>query len=231
MNNLMTIRFRVLSVALVLLGLLGCASTPGGGIISEPSGQGPFPAVIVFHTSGGLRDHEKIYARNLSRQGYVALTVDYFGGTGTNTTDGYEYLIALPNVDPDKIGLVGFSRGGRAALWFASRLSLMDSEHQISGVVNYYIGNAIVPWVKGTKHPPILFLHGEEDETVQPIEITNYCEIQRENGTICDYHIYKGIGHAFTHQTKYNTYDSSTTKDAWKRALAFLDKHVKRESQ
>ena len=227
----MRVGFSIFSVAFVLLGLLGCTSIPGGGTISEPSGQGPFPAIIVFHTSGGLSNYEKIYARNLSEQGYVVLTVDYFGGTGTNTTDGYEYLISLPNVDPDKIGLVGFSRGGRAALWFASRLSLMDSEHQISGVVSYYIGNSIVPWIKGTKHPPILFLHGEEDQMVQPIEITNYCEIQRENGTICDYYIYEGVRHAFDHKSSYGGDNSFAADDARKRAMMFLNEYVKRNKE
>lgn len=227
----MRIRFRTLSVAFVLLGLLGCASTPGGGIISEPSGQGPFPAVIVFHTDGGLRDHEKNYARKLSRQGYVAVAVDWSTGAGTNETDAYEYLISHPNVDPERIGLVGFSKGAGAAFWLASRLSLMQSDYQISGVVSYYVGHSIVHWVQPLRHPPTLFLHGDQDLYVEPFEIINYCQERKKNNVVCDYHIYKGIRHAFTHQTKYNAYDSSTTKDAWKRALAFLDKHVKRESQ
>ena len=78
--------FGIISVALVLLGLLGCASPPGGGTISEPSGQGPYPAVIVLHTKGGLRDHEKNYARNLAGQGYVAIAVNWSSGGGTNIT-------------------------------------------------------------------------------------------------------------------------------------------------
>ena len=226
----MKIRFCVFYAPFVLLGLLGCTSIPGGGSISEPSGQGPFPAIIVLHTSGGLRAHEKNYAKKLSGQGYVATAVNWASGGGTNITDAYEYLVARPDVDPERIGMVGFSKGALSALWFSSRLGLMQSDYQIAGVVNYYIGHSIVPWIVPLKHPPTLFLHGDQDLYVEPIEIVNYCKERREKNVVCDYHIYEGVRHAFTHKTKYNAYDYSATKDAWEKALAFLDKHVKRES-
>jgi dienelactone hydrolase len=227
----MRITLRIFSVAFVLLGLLGCTSTPGGGKISEPSGKGPFPAIIVLHTSGGLRDHEKNYARKLSGQGYVATAVDWSSGGGTNITDAYEYLITRPDVDPERIGLVGFSKGALSVLWLASRLSLMQSDYQISGVVSYYIGHSIVHWIKPLKHPPTLFLHGDQDLYVEPIEIINYCQERKENNVVCEYEIYEGAKHAFTHQTKYRGYDKIVAAAAWNRALAFLDMYVKRESQ
>ena len=231
MGYLMRIRFRILSVALVLLGLLGCTSTPGGGSISEPSGQGPFPAVIVLHSSGGLSDHERNYAQELSGQGYVATAVNLSSGGGTNLTDAYEYLVARPDVDPERIGLVGFSSGATAALWLASRLSLMQSDYQISGVVSYYIGHSIVPWIKPLRHPPTLFLHGDQDGHVEPIEIINYCQDRKENNTVCEYQIYEGVKHAFTHRSRYKGYDKEVAAAAWIRALAFLDMYVKRENQ
>jgi dienelactone hydrolase len=228
----MKIVFPVLSLIFVIFGLLGCTSIPGGGSISKPTGQGPFPAIIVLHTIGGLSDHEKNYARKLSGHGYVATAVNWQSGNGeANIIDTYEYLTTLPGIDPSRIGLVGFSKGGEVALWFASRLGNMNNEHQIAGVVNYYQGSFINPWIQSINHPPTLFLHGDKDEHVEPIEIVNYCELQRKSGSTCDYHFYKGIRHAFTHNSRYNAYDISTTRDAWKRALAFLDKHVKRESQ
>jgi len=227
----MKIGFPVLSLIFVILGLLGCTSVPGGGSILEPSGQGPFPAIIVLHTSGGLSKHEKNYARKLSGQGYVAVAVNWSSGGGTNVTDAYEYLVARPDVDPERIGLVGFSKGALSALWLSSRLSLMQSDYQIAGVVSYYIGHSIVPWIKQLKHPPTLFLHGDKDLYVEPIEIINYCQERKENNIVCEYQIYKGAKHAFDHQSRYKGYDGVVTADAWKRALAFLDKHVKRERQ
>lgn len=227
----MRIRSRILCVAFVLFVLLGCSSIPGGGSISEPSGEGPFPAIIVLHTSGGLTQHERNYAKKLSANGYVATAVNWSSGGGTSVTDAYDYLIARPDVDPDRIGLVGFSKGALSALWLSSRLSLMQSDYNIAGVVSYYIGHSIVPWIKQLDHPPTLFLHGDQDLYVEPIEIINYCQERIENNAVCEYKIYKGAKHAFDHQSPFRGYDGVVTADAWNRALAFLDIYVKRESQ
>ncbi|MDA9982931.1 dienelactone hydrolase family protein [Gammaproteobacteria bacterium] len=224
-----SIKARIVVLALYLFGLQSCATTPGGGSVYEPSGQGRSPAVIVLHTKGGLSGHEKEFAYRLSKQGYVTITVDYFAGDGNNTKHGYEYLTTHPKVDPERIGLVGFSMGAREALDLASRLAISGSDRQISGVVSYYIGNMIVPWIEPLNHPPILFLHGDQDQEVQPIEIINYCKVQKERGTVCDAHVYEGVKHAFDKQSKYGGWDVRATKDAWERTLSFLDKYVKDE--
>jgi len=216
------------ALVLLLLGLQGCATVPGGGNVYTPPDKGNYPAVIIFHSKGGLSSHEENYARLLSKQGYITMTVNMFGGGGTNITDGYEHLIRNPNVDPNRVGLIGFSQGARAALNFGSRLSIMRSEFQISAIVSFYVGNALVPWIQSIKHPPVLFLHGDQDRELQPAEITNYCKIQRESGTICEYHIYEGAKHAFDRQSVYGGKNIKVTKDARQRALTFLDKYVKR---
>ena len=134
-------------------------------------------------------------------------------------------------MDPNRIGVVGFSSGAVSALSLASRQSMMRGEKPITGVVSYYIGFSILQWAEYLEHPPTLFLHGDQDVYVKPFEIIDYCDLQREKGVICDYHIYKGVRHAFNKKSSYNVYDRAATADAWKRALAFLDLHVKRKDQ
>src|SRR5437016_9924225 len=46
------------------------------GMLYTPTGQGPFPAIIVIHEWWGLNDWVKEQASKLSDQGYVALAVD-----------------------------------------------------------------------------------------------------------------------------------------------------------
>ena len=210
---------------LYLTSITVSAAAPGGGKVYAPSKQGRYPAVIVLHGSNGLRSDEGDFAIRLSKQGYVAMTVDYFSGSN-NIAYGYDYLKTHPKVDPNRVGLVGFSRGGRVGLAFASHVAIMSSDQRISGIVNYYIGGSYIgSWPESVEHPPVLFLHGDRDEHMHPREILHYCNIQKQRGAVCEAHIYKGVYHAF--DRVYATWDGRASADAWKRAVAFLDKYVK----
>ncbi len=80
------------------------------GILRKPPGQGPFPAVVLLHTCGGLRAHvSEHWPDFLSAQGYAALAVDSFGSRG---------LGPCPN------DLVPPPRGTRT---FASRAMISDA--------------------------------------------------------------------------------------------------------
>ena len=45
-----------------------------------------------------------------------------------------------------------------------------------------------------------------------------------------EFHIYKGVTHAFTHSSSWGSYDGTATANAFKRALRFLDTHLKGKS-
>ena len=134
-----------------------------------PSGKGPFPAVIVLHTIAGMQPHVLDFASALSRKGYITIAVDYFSGRGKlppnklgysqHIEDTYNYLKTLPMIDPDRIGMVGFSLGPRKALEFSAY-----SNKQIQGIVSYYVGRLYLVPSGRSEYPPILFLHGERDQ-------------------------------------------------------------------
>src|SRR5262249_10273185 len=44
-----------------------------------PPGNGPFPAVLVMHGCGGIRDNHRSWAGRLVGWGYAAVIVDSFG--------------------------------------------------------------------------------------------------------------------------------------------------------
>lgn len=107
------------------------------GTITKPSGQGPFPAVVLVSGSGPqnrngeLLGHKPFWviADFLTRQGIVVLRYDERGvgqseGSFKGTTsqgfaeDARAAMERLPYfefVDPDRIGLVGHSEGGLIA--------------------------------------------------------------------------------------------------------------------
>lgn len=103
------------------------------GLLAKPDGDGKFPAVVLWHTCGGVRPHvAELWPKFLTDLGYVTLTVDSFGprnqqscvkpvnllvGANRHIAAGdvhgaLRYLSTLPYVDARRVAVVGFSWGG-----------------------------------------------------------------------------------------------------------------------
>ena len=98
------------------------------------AGSGRLPVVILQHGSGGLGANVELWAREFNAMGVSTFALDGFTGralTQVNTDqsllgrlnfilDIYRALDILakhPRVDPQRIALMGFSRGGQAVLY------------------------------------------------------------------------------------------------------------------
>lgn len=88
------------------------------------------PAATVFVQHGGNNNKEEMqhYCIELARRGYVAVGVDMYGmgesealsdaewlTMGRGLYDAVRYGVTLPYVDENRISLLGYSRGGKAA--------------------------------------------------------------------------------------------------------------------
>ena len=213
------------ALSLSLVALTGCQVAPVQ--LFTPAASGSYPGVIVLHTSGGLSGHEMGYARQVSNQGYVVAVVDYFAHPGTidNIDLAYTTLREHPNVGSNRIGMVGFSLGAKYAI---DRADLYQRFHkkEVSAIVSYYIGPNL-GFVN--KIPaPTLFLQGEFDDYMKPETLRQHCESNKVPNVPCEVVEYKGTRHAFDQPTsKYNGYDGRARSDAYKRALNFLDTHLR----
>ena len=117
---------------------------PIDGIVAKPDGQGPFPAIVLLHGSGGIYP-PRCYQGALELilgWGYVALLIDSYG-TGRPDGDrwkeysfldqandahaGRQFLATLPYVDRQRIGVIGWSKGGGATLAAAPSLASTGS--------------------------------------------------------------------------------------------------------
>jgi dienelactone hydrolase len=116
--------------------------TPRGGVlpafIVRPDDVGPHPAVVLAHGAGQTREDFLSLAATLARRGVTALTftaaaerstrADVRSGTESFEVDvqlaiddvlairrAIDLLVAQDYVDGDRVGVLGFSRGGQPA--------------------------------------------------------------------------------------------------------------------
>lgn len=97
-------------------------------------GRDRLPAMVLVHGSGGIMDNVDSWSKELNKIGIATFVLDGFTGRGivdvvtdqeqlgmlTMINDTYralELLAKHPRIDPSRIGIMGFSRGGLVALY------------------------------------------------------------------------------------------------------------------
>src|SRR5437899_9884059 len=104
------------------------------GEIRIAQGSGKLPVVVMMHGSSGVSPTTEAWVHQFNAMGISTFVIDGFSGRGLTVVgpnqallgrlnfivDIYrslEILARHPRVDPDRIALMGFSRGGQAALY------------------------------------------------------------------------------------------------------------------
>lgn len=113
-----------------------------------PEAEGDVPVVIVLGGSdGGLSPYTDLIAAMLASRGYATLALAYFGMGLLPPSlsqipleyfgDAIAWLQDQPGIDPERIGVVGVSRGGELAL-------LLGSTYPELKAVVSYVGSGLV---------------------------------------------------------------------------------------
>jgi len=242
----------------VLVALIGCVSTAefksldvskSGeqqiliGKLTKPSGDGPFPAIVLLHGGGGPREYYKAWIDRLRSWGFVTLMVNSYGPRGKSNywtgqgelitpfrraLDAHGaklYLAGLSYVDRDRVAVLGWSHGGM------STLEAVHGSHQ-GGPFRAAI--AFYPYCKPMSkiNAPLLVLIGEKDDWTPAYRCEKFI-LPEENEQEIVLKVYPDAYHSFDQPFSLRTYrghklgrNSSAASDAYDRVRAFLEKYL-----
>ncbi|MBB2927846.1 dienelactone hydrolase [Paraburkholderia silvatlantica] len=132
--------------------------TVAGELRIPRSGTDRLPLVIMLHSSGGVGSSVTDWEEYFLSLGVATFVIDSFSGRGivstindqsqlgrlAQTEDAYRAMAALskhPGIDPNRIVLMGFSRGGQNALYASlSRFQRMHAQPgtQFAAFIAFY---------------------------------------------------------------------------------------------
>ena len=215
-------------------------SSTGQGLLYLPSTPGPHPALIVIHEWWGLNDWIKHEAAGFAAHGYVALAVDlYHGQVATDPETAHELSRGLPqdqgvrdltsalawlakrkDVDPSRIGAVGWCMGGGYAM------QLAIAAPTLKAVAINYGALATDPAALARIHAAVLGNFGGQDRGIPPTAVHAFEAAMQSLGHPVDAKIYPDAGHAFENPNNAAGYRAADAADALARIDGFFQKEL-----
>jgi len=217
--------------------------------VFKPEGDGPFPAVVLAHTCGGIQPHITDRAKELVAGGFAVLVLDSYGSRGhtvlctaagvgaprvyKDTFDALKHLSKMKGIAPDRIYLVGLSLGSFAAASAASPsvAASVGSSLRFRASVGWY-GSCtfdVSPYPKWqlVRHDldkPLLLLMAEKDQETPIGDCFSLLDDLKKQGAPVSWHIYSDATHGWdkSDSSRGYSFNDSVTKDAMRRTLEFL---------
>ena len=219
--------------------------SPGGtsgmmrGYLVQPTGEGPFPSVIIFHENRGLNPYVEDVARRAAVAGFLALAPDGLspvGGYPGNDDDGRtlqrgldpaelsqdminsaRYLQAH-DLSTGRLGATGFCWGGG----MTNRLAVALGEGLSAGVPFY--GAAPATEDVASIRAAMMIQYAETDERINAMW-PDFEAAMQANDVDYRMHMYEGTNHGF-HNNSTPRYNEEAADLAWSRTIDFFTEHL-----
>jgi dienelactone hydrolase len=223
------------------------------GALFKPQGSGPFPAIVYMSGCNGLNfppevQQEKRVIDSYLAKGIATLIVDpftprgekdgvceginektfvqVFTRGGNDVVAALKALKAMPDIDPNRIFLQGYSYGAIASLYATDMKTPGTHDTKVAGVIAYY------PYCYDNidLSVPTLVLIGDKDDFMSVAA----CQAITGKANF-ELVVYPGATHGFTEPFEkpldfdghHLAHDEAATTDAQKRAEAFIAAHLK----
>lgn len=211
------------------------------GYLATPSGEGPFPAVLMIHEWWGLNVDMARLADALAAEGFVVLAPDAFRGSLAQTPQeamaqlrstpqeqiasdldaALDYLRNHSAVDGERVATMGFCFGGTQSMYLGTRAE------GLAAVVTLYGGGPIQSADQLGNLPqnePLLGIFGREDGSIPVSEVNGFEDALEAGGVEHTITIYDGVGHAFVKSTTYD--QGGAPEEAWKELVSFFESEL-----
>ncbi|HVN88746.1 MAG TPA: dienelactone hydrolase family protein [Candidatus Binataceae bacterium] len=222
------------------LNLIGC-------VAYDENAGGKRPAVVIMPDAFGFSPFVKERAERLAKNGWVVMGADPYGNAfmAKDLQEGIKHAMdllgspakvrarvraavekvaSLPQVDPNRIGVMGYCMGGTCSLEIAR-----DGAAGVRGVVSFHGTLATqAPANAGKTKAKVLVCHGADDPFVPVAQVAGLAEEMTKAGVEYQIVSYPGVVHSFTNPEAASigapgiAYDKHADEHSWKAMTAFF---------
>src|SRR5947209_9797914 len=210
--------------------------------VAQPDDDAKHPGLVLIQEWWGIEPHIRDLAQKLAAQGFIVAVPDLFHGKIVTEPDEAQKMVmmiggnidkaareiigaletvkAMPNVDPKKLGIMGFCVGGLMTFVVASRYA------DLGAVVPFYPGGYNpTPEEVAKVNAPVLAFYGRRDDSIPMEQVDKIEKLYREAGKDYTAKVYDA-GHAFINPD-HGMGNEQAAAEAWPLAVTFLKEKLK----
>jgi len=210
--------------------------------VAQPDDNAKHPGVVLIQEWWGIEPHIRDLAHKLAAEGLVVAVPDLFHGKVVTEPDEAQKMVmmiagnidkavreiigaletvkAMPNVEPKKLGLMGFCVGGMLTLVVASRYP------DLGAVVAFYPGGYDPkPEDVAKINAPVLAFYGRRDPSIPMEQVDKIEKMFKAAGKDYTAKVYDA-GHAFINPA-HGMGNEQAAAEAWPLAVNFLKEKLR----
>lgn len=210
--------------------------------VAQPDDDARHPGIVLIQEWWGIEPHIMDLAQKLATEGLIVAVPDlYHGKVATEPDDAMRMMMmvrsnvdkaakeiigaletvkTMPNVEPKKLGLMGFCMGGFLSYTVAAHYA------DLAAVVPFY-GAGYDPTLEEVAkiNAPVLAFYGRQDQSVPLEQIEKIKQIYKQAGKDITVKIYDA-GHAFINPS-HGMGNEKAAAEAWPLAVKFLKENLR----